>query len=186
MNRRGSILLAALCLCLSCTTGTDGEEGVPHDQSSVLGTLLLFEDVWNSGDVDTYESLLDEDFLFYFDPMDVEYGLPESWDYEAEIQAFTNLFEAVGDENVDVTLDLTEVTEPEEGVDTYRVEEIPYEVRVLVHTEYGDILYPAYADLDVELTKVDDGWVITRWWDRVSYRLLAMEVTWGEIKAVFY
>src|SRR4030042_1857775 len=164
MNRRGIVLLAALCACLSCTTGTDGD-GDGHDRTTVLGTLLLFVDVWNDGDVEAYEGLLTDDFTFYFDPRDVEGDIPESWGFDEEITAYTNLFDAVGEENVDVQLDLSEVTEPEEGVVTYKVEEIPYEVWVQVDEE--DIIYLAEAQLDMEFTKVDGQWIIIICWDMV-------------------
>jgi hypothetical protein len=185
MGKNLSVIGMALFVCLSCCTGTDGD-GNGYDRTTVLGTLSLFEDVWNDGDVDTYESLLAEDFTFYFDPADVGggWGIPPSWGYEEEIQAYTNLFDAVGEENVDVVLDFSEVTEPEEGVDTFKVEDVPYEV--LVHIEEEGLILPARAHLDMELTKVDGEWFITDWWDRVTYRLLAMETTWGEIKAFFF
>jgi hypothetical protein len=170
---------------LSCTTGTDGEEGVPHDQSSVLGALLLFVDVWNSGDVDTYENLLDDNFTFYFDPGDVDYGLPESWGYVAEMEAYENLFDAVGAENVDVTLDLSGVTEPGDGTDTCLVEEVPYQVYVIVSYGEYDVTYIARGNLDMGLTRADGGWIITKWWDWDTDGLLGEHTTWGAIKAAF-
>ncbi|MCX7020874.1 MAG: hypothetical protein NTW26_01110 [bacterium] len=181
-------MLAALCFCLSCSTGTDGEDGVPHDQTTVMGTLLLFEDVWNDGDMDTYKVLLDEGFTFYFDPQDVggDSDIPPSWGYTMEIMAVTNLFNAVGAENVDVDLDLSEVTEPEEGVNTYMVRDVPYEVCVYVEDEFDSITYIARGNLDLELKKVDDEWVIINWWDKASLRLPGVEeTTWGAIKACF-
>jgi hypothetical protein len=182
-----ALAAAALLLCLSCTTGTDGEEGVPHDQTSVLGTLLLFVDVWNDCDIDTYKGLLDEDtFTFYFAPEDVEYGLPLSWEYTEEIEAVTKLFDALGAENVDVQLDLDGVTEPESEDGTYRVNGIPYEVRVYDEAaEPEPILYLAEGWLNMELKKVESEWVITIWWDIFSQRLLGCEMSWGMIKASF-
>ena len=185
---RNNIILTVLALLvgLSCCTSTDGDgNGNDYDQTTVLGTLNLFLEVWNNGDLDTYEGLLDEDFTFYFDPWDVQdHGLPESWDYEAEITAYTNLFDAVGAENVDVQLDFSSVTEPEEGTETYKVEEIPYEVRV--HVEEEDVIYIARGNLDMQLEKIGGVWVITDWWDRVTYLLLASETTWGAIKALYW
>ncbi|HDR06323.1 MAG TPA: hypothetical protein ENN88_01690, partial [Candidatus Coatesbacteria bacterium] len=119
-----ALAVAALLLCLSCTTTTEGDG---NGQNTILGKLHLFLDAWNSGDVGEYEDLLADDFTFYFDPMDVDYGLPESWGYEEEIAAFASLFDAVGAENVIVQLYLDGVTEPEERVDTYKVEEILYD-----------------------------------------------------------
>jgi hypothetical protein len=181
MNRHGLVFLAALCVCLSCSTVTDGD-----GNGTVLETLNKFMDVWNSGDVDVYESLLTDDFTFYFDPWDVGGDIPFSWGFDEEITAFNNLFGAVGAENVDVTLDLEGITEPEEGAVTYKVEGIPYEVHVYDEAaEPEPIMYLAEGLLDMEFKKVDGEWVITKWWDKAPYRLLAMETSWGLIKAAF-
>jgi len=187
MEMRKNICLAitALLVCLSCCTSTDGDgNGNDYDQTTVLGTLNLFLDVWNDGDLDAYENLLDDDFTFYFDPRDVQdHGLPESWDYEAEITAYTNLFDAIGPENVDVQLDLSGITEPEEGAETYLVEDVPYEVYVYIEAESFDI--EARGDLDMQLEKTDGQWVVTDWWDKVSSLLLVEDTSWGAIKAEF-
>ncbi len=185
MVRYVFLTVLVLLVCLSCCTSTDGD-GNGYDQTTVLGTLNLFLQVWNDGDVDAYEGLLDEDtFTFFFDPSDVGHGLPFSWDYDEETAAYTGLFDAVGAEKVDVQLDFSEVTEPEEGSDTYKVEEIPYEVRV--HVEEEDVIYIARGNLDMQLEKIGGVWVITDWWDRVSWRLPGVEeTTWGAIKAHFF
>ncbi|MCX7020873.1 MAG: hypothetical protein NTW26_01105 [bacterium] len=184
MSKYVSIAVAALFTCLSCSTGTDGD-----GNGTVLETLNKFMDVWNSGDVDAYESLLTDDFTFYFDPRDVGYhDIPESWGLVDEMTAYNNLFDAVGAENVQVQLDLDGVTEPEEGAETYKVENIEYDV--LVFDENADpepIMYLATGLLDMELMKVDGEWVIINWWDKASLRLPGVEeCTWGEIKALYY
>ncbi|MCK4594297.1 hypothetical protein KAU45_07330 [bacterium] len=182
MYKNFCLAVAALLVCLSCCTSTDGD-GNGYDQTTVLGTLNLFLEVWNDGDVSAYESLLDEDdFTFYFDPADVGGDIPVSWGFEEEITAFTNLFDVVGPENVDVELDFSDVTEPKEGTDTYLIEEIPYFVQVQV----DDMTFPAEADLDMQFAKIDGEWLITDWWDRFSWRLLCgVECSWGGIKAYF-
>lgn len=178
---RGSclaVLIAALFL-MSCCSGTDPGDGVPHDQDSVLGTLYLFQDVWNDGDLDTYEGLLDEDtFTFYFDPEDVDYGLPFSWGYEDEIEAYTNLFDAIGAENIDVQLNLDEVTEPEEGTNTCLVVDVPYAVSLKVE----DSTYQAFGNLDMQLEKTGGQWYITDWWDFAPSLLSGLPTTWGMLK----
>jgi len=179
------VIAAVLFLSLACTTGTDGDDGVPHDQTTVLGTLNLFVDVWNSGDMETYKVLLDEDdFTFYFDPWDVAYGyVPEKWGYEEEIQAVTNLFDVVGAENVDVELNLEGVAEPWEGADTYKVFYIPYAVHVHWGEEWGDITYATGNIHSMEFTLTEEGWVISEWRDEGlpgSY-----ECTWGMVKVLY-
>ncbi len=176
------ITFAALLICLSCCTGTDGD-GNDYDQTTVLGTLHLFQDVWNDGDLDAYKGLLDEEnFTFYFDPQDVDYGLPFSWGYVEEAAAYTGLFDTVGAGNISVWLDLSGVTEPEGGAETYQVQAISYLVRVVI----GKDMYEAEGRLDMQLEKIDGDWVITKWWDRASFLLLGItETSWGAIKAEF-
>ncbi len=185
---RGSclaVLIAALFL-MSCCAGTDPGDNVPHDQDSVLGTLYLFEDVWNNGDLDTYEKLLDEEsFTFYYDPWDVEdHDLPISWGYEEEIEVYTNIFDAVGDENVDVQLDLDGVAEPEGDVETYSVQNVPYEIDVYVEEE--GVTYTGRGYFNMQLDKTGGQWVITIWWEVGGYRLPGVEDTsWGAIKVMY-
>jgi hypothetical protein len=177
-------IIIGLMVLFACINTTDTDDGVPHDQTTVMGTLLLFVDVWNDCDIDTYKGLLDEDaFTFYFDDSDMGGDIPPSWDYEMEIMAVTNLFDAVGPENIDVQLDLSGVTEPEEGAGTCKVENVPY--KVVVHVEEEDYDYLAQEHLDMELARVDGEWIITDWWDIVNSRLLGCETTWGAIKAEF-
>jgi hypothetical protein len=181
-------IVVGLMVFAACVNTTDPGDGVPHDRTTVLGTLLLFVDVWNDCDIDTYKGLLDEDdFIFYFDPQDVDWGLPPSWDYDAEIQAVGNLFDAIGAENVDVELDLDDVAEPEGDVDTYTVTDIPYDVRVCDEdAEWGPTVYIATGLLDMEFEYTDGGWVITKWWDKAGSLLAGVcETSWGALKAEF-
>lgn len=174
------VIGTALLVCLSCCTGTDGNGN--GDQSTVLDTLNEFVEVWTSGDVDAYEDLLDEgSFTFYFDPSDVGGDIPVSWGFNEEITAYTNLFDAVGPENVEVQLELEDVTEPEEGTDTYMVRDIQYYVRI----DTPEFIIIANAFLDLQLSKVNGEWFITDWWDKVTSLLLSGETSWGQIKACF-
>ncbi len=183
MRKNICLAVVALLICISCLTGTDGDgNGNDYDQTTVLGTLNLFLQVWNDGDVDAYENLLDEDFTFYFDSGDVDHGLPPFWGYVDEAAAYTGLFDTVGAGNISVWLDLSGVTEPEGGAETYQVQEISYLVRVII----GKDMYKAEGFLDMQLEKIDGDWVITKWWDRASFLLLGItETTWGAIKADF-
>lgn len=181
-------IVVGLMVFAACVNTTDPGDGVPHDQTTVMGTLLLFEDVWNDGDMDTYKVLLDEDtFTFFFYVEDTGDDIPISWDYTMEIMAVSKLFDEAGAENVDVALDLSEVEEPEGDVDTYTVTEIPYDVRL--YDEKADpcpTMYRAVGHLDMELTWVDGEWIITKWWDNATSRLAGISnCTWGAIKAGF-
>ncbi len=181
-------IVVGLMVFVACVNTTDTGDGVPHDQTTVLGTLLLFEDVWNNGDMLTYSVLLDEDtFTFFFATEDTGDDIPVSWGYTEEIMAVTNLFDAVGAENVDVALDLSEVEEPEGDADTYQVNGIPYDVRL--YDENADpcpTMYRAVGRLDMELKWKDGEWVITVWWDKASSLLAGVcETSWGALKALY-
>jgi hypothetical protein len=181
-------IVVGLMVFVACVNTTGTGDGVPHDRTTVLGTLLLFEDVWNDGDMDTYKFLLDEDtFIFYFDDEDTGGGIPPSWGYNDEIDAVTNLFNALGAENVDVELDLDDVAEPEGDVDTYTVTDIPYDVSVYDdNADPEPTTYLASGRLDMELEYADGEWVITKWWDKVGSLLAGgCETTWGALKAEF-
>ena len=71
-------LVIGLMVFIACVNSTGTGDGIPPDRTTVLGTLNLFEDVWNECDITTYAGLLTEDFTFYF--AEVEY----SWGYEEE------------------------------------------------------------------------------------------------------
>jgi hypothetical protein len=180
-----SMASAALFVCLSCCTVTDGD-GEIHGPTTVLELLERFEEAWINGDSDEYRILLDEkNFTFYFDPRDVQdRGVPPSWGYDDEIETYSNLFDEVGTSNVDVCLDFSDVNEPEEGTENYKVEGIEY--RVLLYNPDDGFTYLAQAFLDLELAKVDGEWIVTDWWDKATYRLLVEETTWGMIKYMFY
>ncbi len=191
MIRRGFFVLAALCVGLSCIKITDGDGNVyDSDQTTVLGTLNLFEDVWNNCDIDTYENLLNEDtFTFYFDTADVGGGhdIPPSWGYDEEIAAVGNLFEAVGAPNVEVSLELDDIAEPEEGATTYTVTDVHYDVTVYYEDwDGGPVTFLGSGHLDMDLMYTDGVWVITKWWDKFSQSLLGCNTSWGSIKAEFY
>ena len=183
MSKYTSIAVAALLLCLSCLFGTGTGDGDQPDQTTVLGTLNSFVDVWNSGDVEVYEDLLDEDFTFHFDPADAEDDdIPDEWYYDDEVGAYTDIFAALGEGNVAAWLDLSGVSEPGGDEDTCTVNGVPY----LVLFIQGNDSYRAEAHLDMTLAKSGGQWFITEWWDRVSWRLPGIwETTWGAVKAIY-
>ncbi len=178
----GAVLLPA---CLSCLFGTDTGDGEQYDQTTVLGTLNLFIDVWNSGDVNAYEGLLDEEsFTFYFDSADVWGDIPFSWGYDAEMRMYEKLFSQVGAANVSAQLDLSGVSEPGEGADTCALEDIAYLLYVCMPDL--DTVLKADGRLDLQLEKIGGAWVVTKWWDNANSRLAGIcECTWGGLKGEF-
>ncbi len=182
INLIGAVLLPA---CLSCLFGTDAGDVEQYDQTTVLGTLNLFVDVWNSGDANAYEGLLDEDiFTFYFDPADVWGDIPPFWKYNDEIEAFTNLFSRVGAANVSAQLDLSDVSEPESEADTCELNGIAYLLYVCMPD--FDTVLKADGRLDLQLEKIGGAWVVTDWTDHSILHLPGVyEISWGALKAEF-
>ncbi|MCX7020875.1 MAG: hypothetical protein NTW26_01115 [bacterium] len=180
-----ALAAAALFVCLSCLIGTGSGDGDQPDQTTVLGTLNLFEDVWNDGDMDAYEGLLDEEnFIFHFDPADVWGDIPPFWGYEEEIQTYKNLFSQVGVSNVSAQLDLSGIVEPEEEAVTCSLDNIAY----LLYVEVPDLDAVLKADgrLDLQLEKRGGEWVVTEWTDNSILHLPGIyEVSWGRLKGYF-
>jgi hypothetical protein len=160
MKRWLGFIAAVLALiCVSCLFGTEGGNDDQPDRTTVLGTLNHF-------------------------PSDVGGDVPSSWGYDEEMGMFTNLATAVGGENVDVQLDLSEVTEPEEGSDTCSLNDIAYLMYVYL-PEFDDVL-KAEGWLDLYLEKRDGGWIVTEWRDYSILHLPGVyETSWGGVKGYF-
>lgn len=182
MSLIGAVLLPA---CLSCLFGTGNGDGEQYDQTTVLGTLNLFVDVWNSGDVNAYEGLLDEEsFTFYFDSEDVWGDIPFSWGYDAEMRMYEKLFSQVGAANVSAQLDLAEVSEPESEAETCALEDIAYLLYVCMPDL--DTVLKANGRLDLRLEKIGGAWVVTEWTDKSIVHLPGIyETSWGGLKGEF-
>lgn len=176
-------LLAIPVLLAGCDTGTEPEDGVESDLTTVEGAILTLQQCWDLADLDTYAGIFTDEFIFYFDPQDADQGLPPCWDLQDELDAAGNIFDNVGDNNIELTLTMPDGFEEPEG-DTCTVDGVAYDIRVTVPDD--DIIIVAQGMCSFSLDRSDGEWRFTTWYDLVGYRLLGgEEATWGEIKGLY-
>lgn len=175
-------LLAIPVLLAGCETVTGPEDEVESDQTTVEGAILTLEQCWDLADLDTYAGVFTDGFIFYFDPQDVDQGLPPSWDLQDELDAAGNIFDNVGANNIELTLTMPDGFEEPEG-DTCTINGVAYDIRVTVPDD--DIIYAAQGMCNFSLEKTDGEWRFDEWYDLVGYRLLGgVYTSWGYIKAL--
>jgi hypothetical protein len=171
----GCVLLALLAL--SC-----GNEGVTSDPdphyravpTSPRLVLVNVETAFNHRDVNLLKATLSENFVFYFDPADVgqnppgggAYVIPDSWAYTEFWQAVNKLFELAY--SIDMTIYAGGVGEPDPEATTYRAENVPVRLLVMVDENNGYIC-EGRCDFEFEKYLGADGrgyWRLPGWWDK--------------------
>jgi hypothetical protein len=151
--------------------GGDGDgEGEWQEPLSPRAVIEDIQYCYNTADYTDYTILLDEDnFVFYFDPKDVqEHGLPISWLYQAEIEATDHLFTAVTAANISLTLTFNgddSDYEPNPMDTSFTMNNIEYDLTV--YDEDADpepTIYKATGHGDFILSKFEDNAGLMRWW----------------------
>jgi hypothetical protein len=155
----------------------------------------------NGKNIERYDSLLTRDFVFYFQPVDTPddtLGLPESWSFEDEIQAVSNLFAATDVE--DIRLDWRPTSpEPSDlaGADTLLViRNVFLEVAWWLSSEEIVFLQMS-GDFWLHMRRApwttgegEAVWKVAIWEERAQLNSMpgqAVErTTWGAIKAYFH
>ncbi len=133
-------------------------------------------------DIDAYAGIFTDEFIFYFDPSDVDQGLTPCWDLQDELAAAELLFDNVGANSIELTLTLPDGFEEPDG-DTGAVNGAAYYIQVAV-PDY-DLIYVAQGNCNFGLERADGEWRFTTWYDLVGYRLLGgVYTSWGRIKAM--
>lgn len=127
-----------------------------------------------------YEAIFSDDFVFYFDNLDVEeYGVPVSWQSESEINYLNNLY---NDSNIkSVELQLSEIdSEPDEEYYDYLEEYYIYREYKLIIDNKSDSLSNEYEGKCVLHLKTNDDhiWKIFEWFDYKE----ESNWTWGRLK----
>ena len=124
---------------------------------------------------DRYETLIHDNFTFYFSEHDVndpDDPLPATYNKVEDLESTLGLFEndGIGAENSDLTLSLPEdYYPPGDDETTERISHIPYDLSVTVPAK--NITYHAQHTASFELTRQDDDdsenarWYISKWWD---------------------
>jgi hypothetical protein len=160
---------------------SDGDGDGESDWQEPLTPRAVIEDIvwcYNHADGPSYGTLLDHDnFIFYFDPNDVgggeDHDIPDSWLYQAEVDATQNLFNAVGFANIALKLEFTGPTEPNPGDVSFTMNNVNYDLSV--YDENADpqpTQYVAHGYANFELSKFagDTGlrWWLTKWDDHAN------------------
>lgn len=174
-------LLAVGLLVLGCDLFAiadpgDGDSGDDLQWQEPSTPKIVLEDLeWsydNAEYYDKYENLIHDDFIFYFDPQDVDQGLPASWGKQDELDATKNLFENVGAANIELSLTLTDYQPPEDTDTEHIYNNVPYNLRVTMPDE--DLIYVAQGHGNYT-TKIDgtldnglDRWWLVTWYDIVT------------------
>ncbi len=174
-------IILALFAGLGCdlfkvpTNGGDGG-GDRQPLTTPRGVIENIQWCYNNRDHLFYEELLDEDnFVFYFDPWDVDHrDVPFSWVYDLEVEATQNLFEAEKVSDISLTLIFEDKHDIEPGPsDTeFRLDGVEYSLSV--HVPEEDTVYQADAQANFELSKFEDDLGLMRWWLTIWYD----KVTW--------
>ena len=133
-----------------------------------------------------YRDCLTEDFRFHVDPADSldagEEGEERyaNWTRDVEEQTAGNIFALA----VEIDLDLTNVTPPDEsGDDTYREDD--YELTISFEVAPGLELEVVYVGRAVFFMRRDaDRWAIYRWADQRTVEP-AVNATWGALRGEY-
>lgn len=168
-------------------------------------TLFNLERAYNRMDASACASILDTDnFTFYFNPSDVGMdGIPESWDYAAEMACANNMFG--GDpgnsgyviESVDLVISDIETVQWDDHIsqdfpgETLREVDVTYAFTIETsHNHY--YISPAFApQARFVVRRIDGKWKIVEWYDVDSAVLASRaaagteEHTLGKVKAVY-
>jgi hypothetical protein len=180
------LLLVLGTLFIACDSPTDTKP------TPIADALKALETAYNNADLTAYKATLDaSSYLFHFsesDQQDPDWDAPETYSYEEDTNSTENMFNAVGAENIELTLTLPEFEEPGDDVNTFIVEEVGYDLYVTIPAY--NITYHAQHVCKIEMTKVDGVWLITDLWDIVSFCGAGnsgpcVDETWGTIKYRF-
>ncbi len=161
----------------------DGGEGHVADWYPPTNPKIALQNLeWcynNAEYYDRYETLIHDNFTFYFSEHDVndpDDPLPATYNKTEDLQSTRDLFEndGIGAENIDLHLDIKSYLPPGGDATTERVSHIPYDLYVNVPAR--EITYHANHTASFELTRQDDDdddsedarWYISKWWDEYT------------------
>lgn len=167
--------LAVAVLLLACGE----EEGVTPrkpdrlEPTTPANVLKNVEISFNQRDINLLRAMLSESFVFYFDPHDVgrkppfkNYTIPESWGYQEFLGAAKNLSKLAY--YVSCSIPTGKVGEPREGEKTYRGEDIPISLLVMIDEATGFLVSQGHCSYGFEQYEAEGGkkyWRLTEWCD---------------------
>ncbi|MEE9455984.1 MAG: hypothetical protein V3W11_02395 [bacterium] len=178
MNRMISLALALALLPLSCGE----EEGITRPPIPVTNPVYpadVIENVehsFNQRDIVLLKRCLSRDFVFYFDPDDVgqnppgsTYVIPTSWSYTEFWSAANRLFTMAY--AISLNIPTSRIGVPSEKETSYKVEDVPISLLVMVNELNGFIADGGYCNFAFGAyynEKEGKRWRLTGWWDFTS------------------
>jgi hypothetical protein len=170
--------------CLFGKTEAPPQQGT-LDLSTPGRTLESLARVYNTTrNIDDYKRLLSgaggtdiPGYSFYFDPNDVGqivpqtgYQIPQSWTYQEDIAATTNMFKNPSDGGAyDISLDILnsgDFDNPNIPGTSYTANNVL--IQLYLWPTGPEFAYLATGPCDFEFTKVGEAWLISAWYDRTG------------------
>jgi hypothetical protein len=193
--------VAVALLLLACFEEEGVTPRVPDrvEPTSPAHVLRNVEISFNQRDINLLKAMLSADFVFYFDPRDVGqnppgkpyYKIPESWPYTVHVQVSENMFDQAY--RINLSIPTSRVGTPGENETTYRADNIPLDLLVMVDEVSGFIIDHGYCNYGFERYESAAGkkyWRLTAWWDRTSQFFDeypgAAPSTLGRVLAMYY
>ncbi len=194
--------LMALCVgvgifAAACDDGAQGPTPEPPGAASPAEALEAVALAFNRRDVKVLASALGENFVFYFDPLDVgqrppwnpEYVIPTSWPRDEFRSAAKNMLDDAY--SINLKIPTGSVGTPAENEATYWAENVPLHLVVMVDEVNGFIVDNGYCNYEFE--RYDAGgkkcWRLTKWVDRTSWScdesLALIPTSLGRLLAIF-
>jgi len=171
-----SVAVAVLLLACSEEEGTTPREPERLEPTTPVNVLKNVELSFNRRHVGLLKDMLAEDFVFYFDPRDVgghppgrKYPIPEDWYYDEFWTAADNMF--ILAHSISLAIPADGVGTPAENEATYKAENVPISLLVMIDSLNGYIAERGYCNYEFERYESASGkkfWRLTGWWDRTS------------------
>lgn len=176
-NALAAAALAAATLTFTGCLFSPPEEQPPvpaPEMTNPANVLKNIEVAYNQRLIENYKEALSTNFVFYFDPDDVEqhppgkpeYEIPESWTYTEDWRATRNMFQKAY--SISLTIPTARVGEPEPSETTFRADNVPINLLVMVDELNGYLANTGYCNFEFEKYKNQEGkdrWRLRKWWD---------------------
>jgi hypothetical protein len=181
------LFFAAVVLLAACKEESGLGPGPTHPQPTTPATCLTCVEVsFNQRDIGLLKAMLNESFVFYFNPEDVGqwlpgsgYVIPKSWTRAEFVRAASKILKSVY--SVSLSIPTAGVGEPDPGAKTYKAEDINITLLVMIDERNGVLVERGYCDFAFGEYTGEDAhkyWHITEWRDWTYHwslgRFLAM------------
>ena len=148
----------------------------PGPRNTPAEVLKTVEISFNQREIEILKKSLSPDFVFYFDPDDVgqnppgkPYIIPESWSYTEFGVTVAKMFRKAY--SIKLTIPTSQIGTPDPGQTTYKAENVPISLLVMLDGLQGYIAGQGYCNFAFESYTSEAGkkfWRLTGWWDRTA------------------